>query len=558
MWMPKSRLSWEQNTERTQLGWEAAPYLQQIFASISRQELHSQCVTEELASLRLLLLQQHDVQCERIAGPYNEQSTQCFGNAEINVKPERQEAEVAEENSFATDLSKTPADEKSFAPALSKTPALSMAKRIKKLRSTSSVPDDSSVHTKQEVQDLMHAVHVKRNMIVVHPCFEITMGIVTLLNMASLGLHYQMKGCQVGYRIGEWCSNHNWSLASDALEAAEIVFNVFFIMELGVRLWVLRSAFIAHPLNVLDAVIVAVSSIDTFVFSPSRHGGGIVNVTALRIFRAFRVVRMVKILRFAESLREMHVILRTLWLSIRGVVWSVVLISGMILAGAIIMVQTSFFFLEDETISIETRLFLFDSFGTTTKAFMSMFESTFSGNWRNYSKPLIADVSYIFAFFWIPYVVLVNFVVMRVVAALFVKQTFAVADLDAERIAMEKLVEREKFAAEIRAVFLEADTSGDGAISKDEFDSLLHSSDIVAHFENVGLEIDEVIALFGVLSSDDGLADYEEMLVGAMKMKGSARAIDTVQIMHQQLQTHRALVNLTESLQHIRRDPSRG
>ena len=43
----------------------------------------------------------------------------------------------------------------------------------------------------------------------------------------------------------------------------------------------------------------------------------------------------------------------------------------------------------------------------------------------------------------------------------------------------------------------------------------------------------KVVALFGVLSADDDEADYHEFLSGALKMKGSARTIDAVQILHQ-------------------------
>lgn len=113
---------------------------------------------------------------------------------------------------------------------------------------------------------------------------------------------------------------------------------------------------------------------------------------------------------------------------------------------------------------------------------------------------------------------------------------------------MEVMCEREKFASELRLIFSTADSSGDGAISKDEFTSMLSDPAIITGFQKLDLEIDEVVALFGVLSADDGDADYEEFLNGAMKMKSSARTIDTVQIMHQQLATQRALQEIQEHL----------
>ena len=58
-------------------------------------------------------------------------------------------------------------------------------------------------------------------------------------------------------------------------------------------------------------------------------------------------------------------------------------------------------------------------------------------------------------------VVLVNFTVMRVVSALFLKQTMAIAHIDEERLAMAKMKEHAVFAAELRMIFEEAD-GGEG------------------------------------------------------------------------------------------------
>merc|ERR1711990_761064 len=100
---------------------------------------------------------------------------------------------------------------------------------------------------------------------------------------------------------------------------------------------------------------------------------------------------------------------------------------------------------------------------------------------------------------------------------------------------MEAMKKKEVFAAHLRSAFEEADESGDGAISQDKFESMIENKHIMAKFQGLGLELDELMALFSVLSEDDGVADYEEFLQGALKMKGSARTIDTMQLLHEQL-----------------------
>merc|ERR1719327_2559770 len=108
-----------------------------------------------------------------------------------------------------------------------------------------------------------------------------------------------------------------------------------------------------------------------------------------------------------------------------------------------------------------------------------------------------------------------------------------VAGQDAEKMAMVQMKQREHFAERMRELFKEADESGDGQIDADEFVNMLQKPVVGAIFRDLGLEVDEVVALFHLVADDDGLADYKEFLEGTLKMKSSARTIDVIQILHE-------------------------
>jgi len=256
--------------------------------------------------------------------------------------------------------------------------------------------------------------------------------------------------------------------------------------------------------------------------------------------RIFRIFRIHKVLRFTEHLGEMKVIIETLLLSLKGLFWSLLLISCIIMAGAILIVQLSFSWLNDTSIDAETRKWLSEYFGTTTQAFYTMFECTFTTGWSVYARPMV-DLSTVFVFFWIPYVCFANFAMMKIVGSIFLKQIMAVAGLEEKRKEADLLKAKASIAAELREIFAEADTSGNGAISREEFDTMLCSANVLLRIEKVGLEIEEAVALFGMLSLDDGEADYEEFLDAAVKMKVTARSIDIVQVMHKSNEIHRLL-----------------
>jgi hypothetical protein len=240
--------------------------------------------------------------------------------------------------------------------------------------------------------------------------------------------------------------------------------------------------------------------------------------------------------------------------------WSSALLGTIIFVGGILMSQMSEQFFADASLDLARKEWLFRYFGTTTRAAYTMFECTFTGSWTRFSRPLIEEVSLAFAGFWIVWVLTVNLMTMKVVAAVFMKHTFAVATFDQEKRAMDNMKHKEKFAKHLMTIFSGADTSGDGAISTDEFLVMLENPEVIEAFAKLDLDKFEVEALFNVLSSDDGDADYEEFLAGAMKMNSSAHTIDAVQVMHNQMKMSRdldSIKRIMESSAGLRQLPQR-
>ena len=70
-------------------------------------------------------------------------------------------------------------------------------------------------------------------------------------------------------------------------------------------------------------------------------------------------------------------------------------------------------------------------YGTGSKALYTVFEITFSGCWPNYVSPVVMDASPWFAAFFIVYITFVVFFLIRIISALFLKETLAHAAQDA-------------------------------------------------------------------------------------------------------------------------------
>eukprot|EP00931_Biecheleriopsis_adriatica_P029455 TRINITY_DN17484_c0_g1_i2.p1 TRINITY_DN17484_c0_g1~~TRINITY_DN17484_c0_g1_i2.p1 ORF type:complete len:163 (+),score=38.86 TRINITY_DN17484_c0_g1_i2:125-613(+) len=124
---------------------------------------------------------------------------------------------------------------------------------------------------------------------------------------------------------------------------------------------------------------------------------------------------------------------------------------------------------------------------------------------------------------------------MRVIGAIFLNETIRAANSDAEAEVLVKMKEKETFAAKLRQFFNAADTSGDGVLTLDELEDAVREPGVEAWLKALELEIYEVVALFKLLDDNsDGTVSCEEFLGGAVRLKGNARAIDSILIMHEQ------------------------
>lgn len=386
-----------------------------------------------------------------------------------------------------------------------------------------------------------------------HNYFEGGMALVILSNMWIMFVSLQFKGLYMGYALGVAESDGDWMTHKPRFDMIENFLNGIYVIELLMRLCCFGCGFVKDPSNVMDAFIVISSCLDVYVFGPLNIK--VVNLSVLRLVRLSRIFRLAKVLRSSEIFSELRVLIRTLCIAVRGIVWSVFLLSFIIVAGGILMAQMAIQFLDNESVTVERREWLYIHFGTAMSSMYTMFECTFTGAWRFYSRPLIEEVSYFFAFFWLAWVIMVNFTTMRVVGALFLKETMAVSARDAENCAMMQLKNKGTSAEALRVMFNEADSSGDGLINGKEFNAMMEHDEVVDMFKSMGLDPDEVAAFFTVLSADDGAADYAEFITGALAMASSAPTLDRLKAMQNQIKietlVHQNTAYLASIMKHL-------
>lgn len=360
---------------------------------------------------------------------------------------------------------------------------------------------------------------------------EAVLGPVILLNLLTMFVEFQLSGSAAGYLLGKEPNASDWSQAQPIFAVVENMFNVIYLLDLCIRLVFLGAP--SDTVQILDAFAVVACVAENFVMRPL--GVDAPALTCVRLLRIIRILRTIVVVKFLKigPLENLRLIVRTLASTIDDLLWSLTLLALMIASGGMLMVKLTEEFILDADQDLDMRLWCFNRFGTSIRATYTVFEATFTGTWTGSARPLIERVDPMFALFWAPYVLLVNFAMIRVIAAMFLKQTLAVASNDQETKARENLIKKEAFSNQLREIFEVADTSGDGCINLEEFEKMAKDQAVVTLFKHMGLEIKDVCILFMILAEEDGEADYDEFLTGAMDMKSQASNLDIIVLKHE-------------------------
>merc|ERR1719453_302366 len=145
----------------------------------------------------------------------------------------------------------------------------------------------------------------------------------------------------------------------------------------------------------MDSFIVGFSCVDSFILQKAKIQA--INISVLRLARLTRVFRVIKVIRGAAMFSELRILVHTLAFAVRGIMWSFFLLGGIIIGGGILSTQLAFQFLDNESITLERRIWVYHHFGTTMSGIYTMFECTFTGGWRFIARDLIEEVHYLWA-----------------------------------------------------------------------------------------------------------------------------------------------------------------
>mmetsp|Transcript_70869 Transcript_70869/g.163849 ORF Transcript_70869/g.163849 Transcript_70869/m.163849 type:complete len:584 (-) Transcript_70869:288-2039(-) len=360
------------------------------------------------------------------------------------------------------------------------------------------------------------------------PSFNVVMGLIITANAVIFGLETAAQ--KNNEPLGVWI-------------AVEALFAVTFVAELICRLyyhkwsyfgsignWTKRSEIFefARPnwSNILDALIVAVAVVDTFILAPIGLGG---QAKFAAFLRFFRLTRLIRLLRLFKIFRELYFVTIGLLDACKTLFWVCIILVLLIEICAII--TTRYIGHND---SLYDPYFKQSGgwdheiyFKTVGRSMFTLFQIMTLDSW---SDDIVRHVGVpqpgMLAFF-IAFIVICNFLILNVVVGVVIESTLRTARDDDLKVRKTKEKRRQMVFNQLREIFEEADVDASGTLTLEEVLQATNRTEVYNKLKMIDFPVDDPEQIFNLLDFDGcGELTIEEFITGCIRMKGPAKSKD--------------------------------
>lgn len=372
------------------------------------------------------------------------------------------------------------------------------------------------------------------------------MALVVATNICVMVLMTQWAGRNSDVVLG--LEEEAWPFFSqEFFDGLEYVFYSLYLIDVLLRSYVLRREWCYDPvegvqfMNLFDATLVVISTFELILLPAIVSGASSAQANAVRLLKLVRIVRTLRIIKAVSVFRQLRVLVATCMASIGALIWSMVLLMLLKLAVSLMAGQALQTFIQDESADLDARYEMNNLYGSFTRAFYTFFEITHSGAWPSRVKPVLEKVSPWYSVLFLPYIALVVFAVIRVVTALFIKETLASAANDAEMVIEESRRMAVEYQERLEELFRLVDNDGDGSLSAEEFVQAMALPSVQQYLKFLEVTVRDCGPLFEILAQGDGQITITEFCKGLMQIKGQARALDIVVLQHENTKLQHAI-----------------
>lgn len=310
----------------------------------------------------------------------------------------------------------------------------------------------------------------------------------------------------------------------------EMLFALMFGTEMAIRMGVKNSNFFSDIWNLLDLVIVLCAIADLILTHTSAGG-------VLRLFTMLRTLRLIKLVRLVRSweyFKELWLLVGGLVTSVKALGWVSLIILTVVYVCAIVCTtevgQNDDVY--DQGPSYDGLVWNYkDYFGNIPKSMFTLFQVMTLDGWSDDIVRHVAFRQPLMAVLLVFFVIGTAFGLLNVVVGVIVENTLAAAQIIDARAEEQKGQQKEQAIQSMAALLEFSDTKRSGLLSREEFQVVAQSAAVKNNLATMGLEVDEVNELLGLLDYEKaGRVELSRFIASLRELIGGARRRDIVQV----------------------------
>jgi len=313
----------------------------------------------------------------------------------------------------------------------------------------------------------------------------------------------------------------------------ELVFIGIYTLELVVRIIARRLAFFLLPWSWFDIAIVGVGWLEVISSSST-------SLTQVRLMRVLKMLKVMRVLRVMRSLREVRLLLNSLMGSIKPLLWTVIIITGINFMFGICFVQSIAAFRHDNWTKSahgesEQDEAFYGPWTSVPQAMYTLFKVSTGGvSWGEVSDPMLILGWQTFGIFLL-YIALFMFVMANAVTAIFVSSAEEYASKDAHTMIYDQLKAKNDYMNQVNSLYDEMDVDDSGEVTRHEFVKYMSDPRMTAFASSLNIESVDLDQFFDVLSCRGVKAvDLETFVDGCIRLRGPARSMDVLDLLMRQ------------------------
>jgi hypothetical protein len=278
-------------------------------------------------------------------------------------------------------------------------------------------------------------------------------------------------------------------------------------------------------------------------------GTGPINLSLLRVFRLLKLTKVLRVVRVVKAFAPLRVLVHAVVKSLGALAWSMLLLIVLQIVAALLLAQALQTAITDESGDLQVREKMWDSFGTMVRAWLTCFELTFVPGALLQHAYLFYEVNPGFYLLIMVYVCLVTFATIRVITALFLRNTLTAADKDSDeevaRLKLKRLAYSKRLCAHLEEA--EGEEPGCGRIDEPGLDSLLTYKIMAEWLLDAGLSTTDAMRIFKALDLGNGTVYLSQFLGAISQICDKSKDKDII-LHHESAKAVHILQNLNATL----------